>query len=79
MTISTIRRVTDEDKAAVVRAAERFIARHGITLSYEGETAEEAIESEIERATEADGAPPASLACGGNVSAGRWAGPTTAD
>ena len=58
MTISTIRRVTDEDKVSVVRAAERFIARHSIALSYEGQAAEEAIECEIAMATEAGGAKP---------------------
>ena len=58
MTISTIRRVTNKDKSSVVRAAERFIARHSIALNYEGQAAEEAIECEIEMATEADGAIP---------------------
>lgn len=47
MTISTIRRATDDDLAAVEASAERFCARHGIT-AYEGKTFEECVELAID-------------------------------
>lgn len=44
MTISTIRRATDEDYAAIERAAQKFALRHGITRNYDGESWEIAVE-----------------------------------
>lgn len=48
MSISTIRRYDDEDAAKVNAAALRFCARHNIVANYDGESAEQSIDAEIE-------------------------------
>jgi hypothetical protein len=47
MTVSTIRRYEDEDKARVESAAERFCQRHNIKFERGYVTAEQAIENAI--------------------------------